>query len=107
MKAARRRPTRCRSSSSRRLLEFQRRLLAEGIKAGEFRNIDPVMFYTSLVGACDHLFFGRHAMSRATGVGPVTDEVCREYIKHMEALICGGMLNRSEERCTPPNNDRD
>ena len=51
------------------------------------------MFYTSLVGACDHLFFGRHAMSRATGVGPVTDEVCREYIKHMEALICGGMLN--------------
>ena len=75
------------------LLEFQRRLLAEGIKAGEFRNIDPVMFYTSLVGACDHLFFGRHAMSRATGVGPVTDEVCREYIKHMEALICGGMLS--------------
>jgi hypothetical protein len=31
-------------------------------------------------------------MSRATGVGPVTDEVCRQYIKHMEALICGGML---------------
>ena len=79
------------------LLEFQRRLLAEGIKAGEFRNIDPVMFYTSLIGACDHLFFGRHAMSRATGVGPVTDDVCREYIKHMEALICGGMLNHKQE----------
>jgi AcrR family transcriptional regulator len=78
------------------LLDFQRRLLAEGIKAGEFRTIDPVMFYTSLVGACDHLFFGRHAMSRATGVGPVTDEVCRQYIKHMEALICGGMLKESK-----------
>jgi AcrR family transcriptional regulator len=74
------------------LLDFHRRLLAEGIKAGEFRNIDPVLFYTSLIGACDHLFFGRHAMSRATGVGPVTDEVCRQYIRHMEALICGGML---------------
>src|SRR5215468_239989 len=74
------------------LLDFHRRLLAEGIKAGEFRKIDPVLFYTSLIGACDHLFFGRHAMSRATGVGPVTDDVCREYIKHMEALICGGML---------------
>ena len=81
------------------LLEFHRRLLAEGIKAGEFRNIDPVLFYTSLIGACDHLFFGRHAMSRATGVGPVTDEVCREYIKHMEALICGGMLNAKRRRC--------
>lgn len=74
------------------LLDFHRRLLAEGIRAGEFRTIDPVLFYTSLIGACDHLFFGRHAMSRATGVGPVTEEVCRRYIGHMEALICGGIL---------------
>ena len=79
------------------LLDFHRRLLAEGIRCGEFRKIDPVLFYTSLIGACDHLFFGRHAMSRATGVGPVTDEVCRDYIKHMEALICGGMLNVNKE----------
>src|ERR1700754_4682014 len=75
------------------LLDFHRRLLDEGIKAGEFRAVDPVLFYTSLIGACDHLFFGRHAMSRAAGVGPVTDEVCHQYIKHMEALICDGMLN--------------
>ncbi len=75
------------------LLDFHRRLLAEGVAAGEFREIDPVLFYTSLIGACDHLFFGRHAMSRAVGVGPVTDEVCRDYIKHMEALLCGGILN--------------
>ena len=59
------------------LLDFHRRLLAQGVAAGEFRAVDPVLFYTSLIGACDHLFFGRHAMSRATGVGPVTDEVCR------------------------------
>ena len=78
------------------LLDFHRRLLAEGIKAGEFRKIDPVLFYTSLIGACDHLFFGRQAMSRASGVGPVTDEVCRDYIKHMEALICGGMLKAAD-----------
>src|ERR1700712_3216235 len=79
------------------LLDFQRRLLAEGVKGGEFRAIDPVLFYTSLVGACDHLFFGRHAMARATGVGPVPDEVCRQYIKHMEALICGGLLKANEK----------
>ncbi|HLG80683.1 MAG TPA: TetR family transcriptional regulator [Bradyrhizobium sp.] len=83
------------------LLDFHRRLLAEGIAAGEFRDIDPVLFYTSLIGACDHLFFGRHAMSRAVGVGPVTDEVCRDYIKHMEALLCSGMLNVEKERAAP------
>src|SRR6202142_2211189 len=79
------------------LLDFHRRLLSEGICAGEFRNIDPVLFYTSLIGACDHLFFARHAMSRATGVGPVTDEVSRQYIRHMEALICGGVLTTNSE----------
>ncbi|HEY0908960.1 MAG TPA: TetR family transcriptional regulator [Bradyrhizobium sp.] len=82
------------------LLDFHRRLLAEGIRDGEFRVIDPELFYTSLIGACDHLFFGRHAMSRATGVGPVTDEVCRQYIRHMEALICGGMLTANQESGT-------
>jgi AcrR family transcriptional regulator len=80
------------------LLDFHRRLLAEGVKSGEFRKIDPVLFYTSLIGACDHLFFGRHAMSRATGVGPVTEEVCRQYIRHMEALICGGVLTTETEK---------
>src|SRR5205814_5427419 len=64
------------------LLDFHRRLLAEGISCGEFRDIDPVLFYTSLIGACDHLFFGRHAMSRAIGLGPVTAEVCSDNIKH-------------------------
>jgi hypothetical protein len=77
------------------LLDFHRRLLAQGTKAGEFRKFDPVLFYTSLIGACDHLFFGRHAMSRAIGVGPVTDEVCRDYIKHMEAMVCSGMLKNA------------
>jgi AcrR family transcriptional regulator len=78
------------------LLDFQRRLLAEGVKAGEFRKVDAVLFYTSLVGACDHLFFGRHAMSRVAGVGPVTDKVCRDYIAHMQALMLGGMLAKPE-----------
>jgi hypothetical protein len=78
------------------LLDFHRRLLSQGVKAGEFRKVDPVLFYTSLIGACDHLFFGRATMSRASGVGPVTEEVCRQYIRHMEALLCGGILEGSE-----------
>jgi hypothetical protein len=34
-------------------------------------------------------------MSRASGVGPVTEEVCRQYIRHMEALLCGGILKEA------------
>jgi AcrR family transcriptional regulator len=74
------------------VFEFQRRLLDAGIAVGEFRKLDPVLFYTSLIGACDHLFHGRQAMSQALGIGPVTDDVCHRYVLHMTDLICGGVL---------------
>ena len=82
------------------LLDFQNKLLAEGIAAGEFRKVDPVLFYTSLIGACDQLFYGRHVMTRAAGVGEVTDEVRRQYIDHMTALICDGLVS-TESRKAP------
>jgi AcrR family transcriptional regulator len=74
------------------VFEFQRKLLEEGVAAGEFRKVDPMLFYISLIGACDHLFHGRTAMSPALGIGGVTDEVCRRYVTHMTELICGGIL---------------
>jgi len=80
------------------LFDFQRRLLDEGVASGEFRKVDPVLFYTSLIGSCDHLFHGRNAISRATGVGDVTDEVRRKYIDHMTALILGGMVKQPDTK---------
>jgi hypothetical protein len=40
----------------RPLMELQRELLVQGVKAGEFKDVDPVLFYVSLLGSCDHLF---------------------------------------------------
>lgn len=82
------------------LLDFHRKLIAEGVAAGEFRDVDPVLFYTTLIGACDHLFFGRQTMMRAAGVGPVTDEVCRAYVAHIEQIILGGLLLRKGDRAS-------
>jgi AcrR family transcriptional regulator len=76
----------------RPLLAFQRQLLQEGVAAGDFREVDPLFFYTHLVGACDHLFHGRHVMARAAGVGEVTDEVRRSYIAYMTEAVLGGLL---------------
>ena len=78
------------------LHSFQSRLLEEGVASGEFRRQDPVLFYTSLIGACDYLFFGRHAMSRAIGVGPITEEVCREYVAHVTSMLLGGILTKPQ-----------
>lgn len=79
------------------LFDFQKRLLEEGIAAGEFRKVDPALFYTSLIGACDHLFYGRQMVSLAAGPRGVTDELRRKYIAHMTALILGGMLTHDTD----------
>lgn len=74
------------------LFEFQRRLLATGVAAGEFRAVDPVQFYTCLIGACDHLFFGRHVVSRVADVGTITEDDCRGYTAFLTDLICAGLV---------------
>jgi AcrR family transcriptional regulator len=79
------------------VFEFQRRLLEQGVEAGEFRKVDPMMFYISLIGACDHLFHGRTAMAPALG-GGITDEVRRRYVAHMTELICGGILKQQASK---------
>jgi len=61
---------------SRRCWDFHRRLLAEGIKCGEFRNIDPVLFYTSLIGACDICFLAASDVARDRRRSG-HDDVCR------------------------------
>jgi AcrR family transcriptional regulator len=83
------------------LLAFQRRLLDEGVAAGDFKPVDPVFFYTHLNGACDHLFHGRHAMSRVAGVGGVTDDVRRQYIDYMTDTMLSGLLRPGIKRAAP------
>ncbi len=73
------------------LFDFVRRLLDEGVAAGEFRKVDPALFYISLNGACDHLFYGRQMNARFLG-SRITDEIRRQYISHMTKLILGGLV---------------
>lgn len=74
------------------LFEFVKRLLEQGMATGEFRKVDPALFYISLNGACDHLFYGRQMNAHFVGSGGVTDEVRRQYIDHMTKLVLGGLL---------------
>jgi AcrR family transcriptional regulator len=74
------------------LFEFVRRLLDEGVAAGEFRKVDPALFYISLYGACDHLFYSRQMNSQIVGSRSISDELRRRYIHHMTVLTLGGLL---------------
>lgn len=76
---------------SKPLAETQRQLLEQGIATGEFKPVDPMMFYFIILGACDHLFFGQHIMRVAFGVNSIDDELRRRYTKTLLDLIMGGI----------------
>jgi AcrR family transcriptional regulator len=80
------------------LLELQRRLLEQGVASGEFRPIDPVLFYVSVLGACDHLFNARYALRSAFGGSGVTDGVREKYVEHVCDIFLCGLKNDAPRR---------
>lgn len=45
------------------LIDAQRRIIEEGVAAGQFRKIDPDQLYFIIVGACQYLFSSRVAFA--------------------------------------------
>lgn len=86
------------------LFGFVRGLLEQGVEAGEFRKVDPALFYISLNGACDNLFYGRQMNARFLGNAGITDEVRRQYIRHMTTLFLGGLL--TDKAAMPADTER-
>ena len=83
-------PALCRFVSERFTLPLvgaQKAILEQGYAEGAFRRVDPMLFYFSLVGACDHLFNGRAALRFAFGVADVDDLLRRHYAQHLIDLL--------------------
>lgn len=77
----------------RPLMELQQQLLEQGVKAGEFKPVEPVLFYVNLLGACDHLFNARYALQSIVGGAGVTDAVRERYIAHVYDIFSNGLRN--------------
>lgn len=79
------------------LVAFQRELLAKGVETGEFRPVEPVFFYHSVIGACEHLFVSQAAMRRVFGEQAFDDDLCRRYSAHVVDLVSRGVLRDGGE----------
>ena len=77
------------------VLNLQRELLNQGVKSGEFRSIDPMLFYVSVLGACDHLFNARYALQHFSGRDTVSDAVREKYIAHVVDVFVNGISART------------
>jgi AcrR family transcriptional regulator len=68
------------------LVDAQIKMMKEGTEAGVFRPIDPTYFYYSIIGACDHIFFGRVTRKSVFGIGEITPTMRDEYINFVSDM---------------------
>lgn len=77
---------------SKPLAATQKRLLDEAVAQGLIREIDPMMFYFIVLGACDHLFFGQHILHYCFGVDRIDDDLRRRYADTVLNMVLSGLL---------------
>ncbi|MBD7939791.1 TetR family transcriptional regulator [Brevundimonas guildfordensis] len=77
---------------SKPLAETQRRLLEEAVAQGRIREIDPMLFYFIVLGACDHIFFGQHILHHCFGVDEIDDDLRRRYTDTLLDMVLTGLL---------------
>ena len=76
------------------LLHAYERLIGEGVAAGVFHPVDPLLFYFTVVGAADRFFSARLVLRHCTG-GEVLDEGLRDrYRAHLQDFVMAGILVR-------------
>lgn len=63
------------------IVVWQTQILREGAASGAFRTVDPMFFYYAVIGACDHLFFGRFSRKYAFGAEEITTKMRESYIE--------------------------
>jgi AcrR family transcriptional regulator len=68
---------------------FYRELLDEGVRTGEFRKVDPTLFFFSIVGMCEYLFAARSLLSDSGQ--EIDDELIRRFTDHTIDLLLYGI----------------
>lgn len=71
--------------------EAQRQILEEGARLGYFRSVDPMLFYFEITGACDTLFYQRHALRYIFGTETVDDDLRRRYASYLFTMVMNGL----------------
>ena len=68
------------------------RLIAEGVKAGKFRPVDPQLFYFTVTGAADRFFSARQVLRHCYDQNDISDTMRDAYREHSVDLIMRGLL---------------
>jgi AcrR family transcriptional regulator len=73
------------------LQAFQAQLLDEGRRAGEVRDVDPVLFFFAVVGMCEFIFSARGWLVHGFGLA-LDDAFVDRYVDGVIELVLRGIL---------------
>jgi AcrR family transcriptional regulator len=72
-------------------LSFHARLIAEGRKRGEFRDVDPRFLMFSIIGACEFLFVVPSWNEVAFGKSTLSPSAVDAFAKHTTEIVLRGV----------------
>lgn len=75
----------------RPLADFYERLIAEGVAKKEFRALDPVHFFCSVIGLCEFFFAAQPLLGAALKAEAVDGNAEAAFIRHTTALLLDGV----------------
>lgn len=78
------------------VMDCQQRILSEGAKTGQFRMVDPMLFYLSAVGACDQFMHCERVLRLSTGEAPDAGFSDR-YMRFVEDMVMASLAPMQQE----------
>jgi TetR/AcrR family transcriptional regulator len=83
--------------------DAQRRILDDGVKTGDFRLVDAMLFYFTVIGACDELFTASFALKTVFKQDQIDDALRRRLVEHTtRTLLAGILIEPLHESTRPP-----
>ena len=73
------------------MIKAYREIVAQGVKEGTFRAVDPALLYYSLVGSCDYLFSGANMLPKILNAPKINEEIKRLYSEHIIDMVLNGL----------------
>jgi AcrR family transcriptional regulator len=70
--------------------EWYGRLLAQGRKSGEFRAVDPTLFFFTVIGLAE-FFFTATPLLRGFGIQEIDQSLLDRYIAHVTEIVLRGV----------------
>jgi len=87
---------------TRPFLKYQRDIFEEGVKNGEFRQADPLLFYMLLSGMSEAILDLRPTLQQVYGIATITPELCAWYSRCVIGVIANGILTERDAALAIP-----